>query len=977
MTRRIPAPRALVVVAAGVVAVGISAEVPGQERPAPVQTIERIEVTGSLVSKIAGESPLPVTTITAADIAKTGLTSVTDLIQQLPAMQGFVPSSSSINGGGVGITTAALHSLPSKYTLVLLDGKRVTPFTLGSVQGFGFGVNLESLPIDAIERIEVLTDGASTLYGSDAIAGVVNFVLKKNTTQGSVYLHDDITQHTGGGAWGAGINKGFGDLDANGYNVLLSYSHDGTTKLDAKQRDFSKRGAYFPFGFNGVGYFLNNRTSNTEPANIKVSAYPTGGNPTNVKSYSFNPYYEAHGNCGTPFAGVLLLSIGESCRFNYAATVEDLPRTDRDVGLVKASVKLNENTTAWGELLLSDAHLIARFAPPAQPFGINATNRIPTLFNLYVLPFLASHNLTIDPAHQTATVGYRGVSAGGRTDDFNTQTQHLSVGVDGSALGFEYKANATVSHARLFDRGAGGYFDYNGFSSLIASGVYDPIAGTGGAALQPLILHNDFEVDTSDTDTLHLEAQHDTFTLPGGKSVAAAGFEYIYTRYRKAYDTLLLNGSGFSTSSLACNLGPCDYPVGGFLGRTPFDAFRDNWAVFGEWDFPVIRQLEVDAAVRYDAYSRVTNHYNFSSTKDSNGVFDQIPSGEVGNTFNKVTGKVSFRLTPIERLLVRGAYGTGFRAPAINDIANPAAPVFNSNTAGTYPCPIPNSPNCTPGSAQYDLVLEGNPLSGNFGLKPEKSRQWTIGLRFEPVKEVSLGADLWNLKLTDQILSQGIPEALAFNNYNTYKRLFIDGYADPAGFNTIALIEQPFNGGEAEYRGLDFDFLFRSPTPYGKFLADWSGTWMFRQRYNFGPGLPFNSDLGNFGPDQGVVFRLQFNLTASLETGPFTNTLVAHYKSGYTDEQYKAGNGVFLAVNGAPGPSVDFPGLQVPAFVTFDWQLAYKIKSWELAAGIFNLFDKDPPLSLQTGGGGNEVGYDGRYYDPNLRTFYLRAKYNF
>ena len=103
-------------------------------------------------------------------------------------MQGFVPASSSVNGGGGGITTAAVHSLPSKYTLVLVDGQRMAGFELGTVQGGGFGVNLNSIPLDAVERVEVLTDGASALYGADAIAGVVNFVLKKDQTEGSVYL---------------------------------------------------------------------------------------------------------------------------------------------------------------------------------------------------------------------------------------------------------------------------------------------------------------------------------------------------------------------------------------------------------------------------------------------------------------------------------------------------------------------------------------------------------------------------------------------------------------------------------------------------------------------------------------------------------------------------------------------------------------------------------------------------------------------
>src|SRR3954471_2864858 len=138
------------------------------DAPSP-QPMQRVEITGSAIKRIAQEGSLPVQVLTRADIQQSGATSATDLIQMLPSMQGFVPASSSVNGGGAGVTTAALHSLPSKYTLVLLDGQRVAPLALGAVQGGGYGVNLSSIPLDAVERIEILSDGASALYGSDAI----------------------------------------------------------------------------------------------------------------------------------------------------------------------------------------------------------------------------------------------------------------------------------------------------------------------------------------------------------------------------------------------------------------------------------------------------------------------------------------------------------------------------------------------------------------------------------------------------------------------------------------------------------------------------------------------------------------------------------------------------------------------------------------------------------------------------------------
>ena len=272
-----------------------------------------------------------------------------------------------------------------------------------------------------------------------------------------------------------------------------------------------------------------------------------------------------------------------------------------------------------------------------------------------------------------------------------------------------------------------------------------------------------------------------------------------------------------------------------------------------------------------------------------------------------------------------------------------------------------------------------NGLAGSAGLKPETSNQWTLGFRVDPSKSVSFGLDLWDVKITNQVLSQGIAEQVGFANPTQYAGLFINPYKDPAGFTTIAFQQLPFNGGKAEYQGLDWDLSYRAKFDFGNLVARWTGTQMLKQQYNFGPGQPYNTDLGVYGPDQQVVFRTTMNFVASLQTGDFVNTLTAHYKSGYKDAQYSANTDIFLAnPDGTPGKSVAFGGLDVPSYSTFDWQTSYNFnKVLQLTAGIKNLFDRNPPLSLQTGGGGNQVGYDGRYTDPIARQFYLTAQYRF
>jgi len=938
---------------------------------APVQ---RVEITGSSIKRINKEGALPVQVLTQADIKKTGATSATDLIQMLPAMQGFVPAASSVNGGGGGASTAALHALQSKYTLVLLDGQRMAPVALGSSQGGGFGVNLESIPLEAVERVEILTDGASALYGSDAIAGVVNFILKKNKTDGEAFATYSQPGKSGGRSSSFGATKGWGDLDTDKFNVLLSYSHDEQQRLTALQRSFSAPGAYFGFSAGGKNYIFDQRTGNTEPANITFNARPKGSTADPVQ-YAINPYYAANGNCGNPvLTGVQVVPgavPGVSCRFNYASTVEDIPGSVRDSGLLKGTYQINADTKVWAEALASTYAMTAQYAPSAQPLALNSTTRLPGLYDKYVQSYLDAHGLE-DPTN-SATLGYRTVLIGGRADKYSTEAHHFSTGIDGAAFGWSYNASLVLSSTRLKDKAAGGYSDYNGLSALITDGSYDPLTGAGAGGTSGTLLNGTtFSTTDSKLNTIHVGGQRDMFELPGGTSIISIGGDYSQAHYQTAYNSLILSQSGFSTQPASS-----DYPVGGNYGQVPFDAARNNYGMFTELLFPVAKTLEATLSGRYDKYDRVHSKDIFSNDFDPvTGLQNKLGDADIGNSSNAGTYKASFRWTPTDILLLRGAYGTGFKAPNITDIAG--ATVFGGSTAGSYACPFPGSPGCQGPNAQYDLLSGPNGASGSAGLQPEKSKQWTLGGRLEPVRGLSLGLDLWNVKIKNQVLSNGIAEQYGFAHKDEFPQLFVNPYQDPAGFTTIAYLLKPINGGEANYRGVDWDFSYRSKTPVGDFSAAWNGTYMLKQNYTNVPGGPVLSDLGQFGPDNAVVFRVQSNLTLSLKNGAFTNSLTAHYKSSYHDESYDVGTSVFLAnADGSEGASTAFAGLQTPSYTTFDWQGKYDFGAFGLTAGIKNLFDRNPPLTLQNAGGGNQVGYDGRYADPIGRQFYLTGNYKF
>jgi len=598
------------------------------------------------------------------------------------------------------------------------------------------------------------------------------------------------------------------------------------------------------------------------------------------------------------------------------------------------------------------------------------------LYNNYVVPFLNSNSLEIRPqpaGAPLATVNYRGIGQGGRADDYETNGQLYAVGVDGNAGGWIYNARASWGASHFTDTAAGGYSNTNQLNAIIAAGLYDPVAGTGGASIRPTLLNGEKFSDTkSKQGNLHAGAQHDFFELPGGPTTLYLGVDWYTQKYNTNYDDFLLSNSGFSTEPAVNNVA-----LGGNQAQIPFGASRDNWAIYGEWFFPIFKSLEATASIRYDHYDKTHSTWVFNSFADPiTGLQEQIADADLGNTFSKTTGKIQARWTPVTGLLVRGSYGTGFRAPAMSDIAGALA--FGGSTANSYPCPFPGSIGCQPGSAQYDLLAGPNGLSGDAGLKPETSKQYTVGARWD-VAGFSIGADLWNVKIKNQVLSQGIAEQVGFGDPQKYVGLFTNPYLDPSGFQTIAFSQLPFNGGTANYRGIDWDTTYRTDTSWGVFSANWTGTYMLKADYTFGPGEPKLTDLGIYGPDQQVVFKTTMQLILSLQTGPWLNSLTGHYKSGYTDTSWPKNTNVFLAnPDGSLGNSVAFCCLHVPSYTTWDWQTQYNFtKDIKGTFGVLNIFNKKPPLSLQNGGGGNQNGYDGRYYDPIGLALYGRVGIKF
>jgi len=912
------------------------------------QDAQRIEITGSSIKRIAAEGALPVITLNKADIQRTGATSVRDLVQLLPAMQGFTASSDTVNGGGGGTTTASLRNIGELYTLVLLNGRRVAPFNTGST------VNLEQLPLAAIERVEILADGASAIYGSDAIAGVVNFITTKNSTEGTVDVRVVMPQKKGGKESQASITKGFGDLDRDGFNVLVGASFEKEDRIKASDREFSKTGVV-PFEHNGQKLYLWQLSANANPPNVLI-------NDGDLDFYNPTLFLTPNATCGADPAA---FRQGSTCRFDYAATVEAKPEAERKNFYASANFKLSKDLTAFGELLYSDVVMTGRYAPPAQPLDMPIGS---TLFNRYIVPTAAARGFNIaDVTSVTYLMRLR--DAGLRANDFKTKATHLVLGVEGSLFGFDGQVSYTRSGNEQDNNFAGGFASRNELDRLIANGTFDPWQqGTGSPSdkLASAVLRGPESNTKVDLNTLSVKASRPLFTLPGGSAYGGFGADVFSQRYATT-------PSPISMGPNALQPGFTDFPVGGSNGALPFDTSRDSRGIYGEFVAPVMKTLELNAAVRYDSYDAAENKRNFNAAGVPTG------SAKQGNDASKTTYKFGLRFNPIPELVLRGSVGTGFRAPTLFNVARPLQEfgVISVQRA----CPVgPGDPlfsGCRPNATQWKLQTGGNPFTGAAGLKPETSDQWTVGVVFEPTNWFTGKVDFWGVKVKDAITN--IPEDTAFDNFERYRGLFSVTNDSATNRPILTFNQVPVNSAVLESQGVDVDLMFRNSTPIGRLTTQFQTTYLVKSYFDLGFGGGKETSIGRLGSDDQVAFRWIVRLRATLDTGAFSNTLALSWKPGYIDQSYTPDDATVRIRNdnGTPGAFVGIEGHKVGSFTQLDWQGKWAFnKALTFTAGIKNLLDEKPPFTIKTVGG-NMLGFDPRYADGVGRSYYLQGTFRF
>ncbi|MFL6692949.1 MAG: TonB-dependent receptor plug domain-containing protein, partial [Ramlibacter sp.] len=571
------------------------------------QNLQRVEVTGSNIKRTDTETASPVQVLTRDDIEKTGRQTIQEVLRGITADGlGSIPASFS-NGFAAGSAAVSLRGLGPNSTLVLVNGRRMTTYGLADDGTRNF-VDLNSLPLEAVDRIEVLKDGASAIYGADAVGGVVNVILRKNFVGKTIGGSYGQASRGDGKTTRAFGSIGYGDLDADGHNVFLSLEAMHQQNIWSKDRGFLGQADLRSLNFydTRVGSarpWLGAGPSVSSPYGVTRSAAGTG---TRVNVVGCDP------SLINPATGL--------CTYNTLVEQEIQPQVDRLNFFGRGTLRINAMTTAYTEIGL--------FSTVTKANGTLGANNDGGVFDPRD-PFnpLVTHGLMTLPASHPQntfgvdrTLGLRPNELGGRDDKLDNFVGRFVGGLQGTAAGWDYDTGLLYVKSKLTETRTG-YINYDAMQAAINNGTY-LVSGLGPSATSRAVL-NTISPDlvskpTSSVTSLDFKANRELMQLAGGKLGVAVGGEVR----RENADTPPVPGT--DTASI----------VG--LGYSSFHNARTVYAVFGEVSAPVTKYLELNGAVRYDHYS------DFGSA---------------------TTPKVGFKLTPADGFAMRGTYAEAFRAP--------------------------------------------------------------------------------------------------------------------------------------------------------------------------------------------------------------------------------------------------------------------------------------------------------------------------
>ena len=963
------------------------ATLPQQPTTEPAPQDNTMVVTGSRLRQDPNNSALPLQVIRNEEISRNGISSPEQLLMFLPSnasgADNLASNADVVSGaqrGTNGLSSANLRGQGNSSTLILLNNRRVAAHGLQ-----GSAVDVNQIPFAAIERIEVLKDGASAIYGTDAIGGVINFITRTDFEGVSLNGFTDLTEAGGGNIYRASALAGYGDLNEQGFNVMAAVAHSWNRILRGSDRDFvngnqpnrglsiDTRGTPIATAFNIAA------NANQTPAGTLLSGLTlTLPNGANGAAGGINPLDLPGGaGCDSVDGGLaydeVLWAVPTAqyaCAWDTgrAAVIQQPIQTL--TYLARGVLRITGDHLVSLEVTGSDADSSKQFS--ANQYSANATN-LPWAYPLngntaatYNQVFNSIRAAFTDPAQRAALDAryglpiagrWRCTACGPREYQTNTQTFRAALGFEGPLWeGWNYRAGASYASSEASSvLGSGYHFRgvqivNNPATPQNDIGAYDPRAPTAPGAAGPGIIgliNSGILNPFSDTQTAAALAALD--------AVSAEGTVLYGGRYQVQQFDASISGSLFAIGDRDVQLAVgVDYRRESyeFNGSAAAQADRpdifnvafDNVnaltpkhrtvvAAYAEALFPVLPGLDIIAAARIDEYS------GFGSTTNP---------------------KVSYRFRPWEPIMFRGSYGTGFRVPTFNQIFNGTTISPNPGNTLVDPtlCPTGNTTGPQPACAP---ITPESLSGGNLALEPENSEQYTLGVVIQPSARFSFSADYWNIAVDNTIGSITIPQLLANIAAFPDRVIRTNGIITQVDLRTG-------NFGSRRTSGLDLSFRGSIETWGGTLGLGMDGTYLFVKREKLLPNLPYSDLVGRFTFTGDLGLEWKHNAFINWRNDDWTLTLTQVFRLGYRN---------FALPASATRPDYNE---RVDDYTTYNFSVAYRglIEGLTLTAGVRNLLDTDPPFAItydsNTGAGSS---WEPRVADPRGRSFTLAAEFRF
>lgn len=864
----------------------------------------RVEVTGSSIKRLASEASLPITSVTGEELEKRGMTTLADLMMALPQSNSLAPSNA---GSG---TNVNLRGLGVNRTLVLLNGRRLANEAIAD----GYA-NLDVIPMSAIARVEVLNDGASSIYGSDAIGGVVNFITKREYNGASVTAQAVQPQRDGGAdEQRVSFIIGTGDLQKDGWNIYATAdAHRRSRLLGSDRAELSSAELLTSIGrapsLASGGFAM--------PANFTI--------PSNKAFAAANPYYST--GCVAPYS---IQGGKNTCVINNQTYNTALYANDQLTFFTKATKRISDDHTISLEYNRGEEHIFGTKIPTTSLAANGVTALLPSTSKWYPGGSGGVPKVTgVTGAPLLVTWSVADLGAYTTKDEQINQRWNLSD--EGVIAGWDYKAGLVVGISDRIGYLDSGAVDGAKLIAGITNGTLNPFGlqdATGKAYLDSIGLNGQkLRVSKSTYTGLELTLNKAVMKLPAGDVGLAVGLDF----HRDTTEDTKTELGNLAT----------------YAGSVPShgQGARNVAALYAEVEVPVTKELNLNLAVRDDHFS------------------------DFGNTVNP---KASFRYQPNSVVMFRGSANTGFRAPTLFDRYGYRLPGSTTTTGAAWDDPV-QCPGPTPAIAGTGKALPGlvsatvcnvklpKQTGSNAELIPETSVGGTLGMVVEPMKNLTVSVDYWRITM-DKMLAN-LPEQAYFLDPVKYADLFV---RDATG-KLLYIKNVTMNLGGQKAAGLDLAANYSYPTEgWGTFKVSLNGTYLTQFDNQLEKGGAWASNIGRFGLASNgttsslpiITFRWKHTLALNWTKGDWAAQLTQNYNTGYHDQNLVAAQ-YFR---------------DIKPYQVFNLTGTYRgFKNFTIVAGVTNLFDVNPPVTNHSG----YNGYLSSAASPIGRAFNTRITYTF